>query len=288
MEDFKLKKISLFILSILMILLTSCWREDTTQLAKDEFSKYHNGKDEVVLNIEDNLYFENHILKRENLDPKNLYDSLIFYDNLIYYLALDSSNWGLRLDYINVYSCDYYGMNPKKICSKELNINKKVKVKTEDDCFYIQYDKDNLTYIDKYTISTNVYENIDKGKDCSLKDYVTEEESSKYNIEMIENVSPQKHGKFVITDSETGIKKTIDDEYLENTIYIESMEIFNYGPDRYDISNGHILLTYGIGAGDGWNYPYLVFDYDFDSDTLEYKLLAFPFDSVPIKIIYIG
>lgn len=70
-----------------MILLTSCWREDTTQLAKDEFSKYHNGKDEVVLNIEDNLYFENHILKRENLDPKNLYDSLIFYDNLIYYLA---------------------------------------------------------------------------------------------------------------------------------------------------------------------------------------------------------
>ena len=27
-------------------------REDTTQLAKDEFSKYFNGKDEVVLNIE--------------------------------------------------------------------------------------------------------------------------------------------------------------------------------------------------------------------------------------------
>ena len=32
--------------------------EDNTQLAKDEFSKYFNGKNEVVLNIGDTLYFE--------------------------------------------------------------------------------------------------------------------------------------------------------------------------------------------------------------------------------------
>ena len=66
------------------------------------------------------------------------------------------------------------------------------------------------------------------------------------------------------------------------------MEMFNYGPERIDISNGHILLTYGIGAGDGWNFPHLVFEYDFDAHILEYKLLAFPYDSVPIEIIYIG
>lgn len=46
--------------------------------------------------------------------------------------------------------------------------------------------------------------------------------------------------------------------------------------------------TYGIGAGDGWNYPHLVFEYDFDSNMLEYKLLAFPFDNVCIDISYIG
>ena len=35
-------------------------------------------------------------------------------------------------------------------------------------------------------------------------------------------------------------------------------------------------------------YPHLVFEYDFDSNTLEYKLLAFPYDSVLIDIVYIG
>ncbi|MCI5746170.1 MAG: hypothetical protein MR270_07835, partial [Erysipelotrichaceae bacterium] len=84
-----------------------------------------------------------------------------------------------------------------------------------------------------------------------------------------------------------GISNTIDDDYLKGTIYFSSMEIYNYGPKRVDISNGHILLTYGIGAGDGWNYPHLVFEYDFTSNSLEYKLLAFPFDNVPVDIIYI-
>ena len=46
-------------------------REDTTQLAKDEFSKYYNGKDEVVLNIEDNLYFENYALDLNGLVKGN-------------------------------------------------------------------------------------------------------------------------------------------------------------------------------------------------------------------------
>ena len=150
---------------------------------------------------------------------------------------------------------------------------------------YIHY---NLIYVDKYTISTGIYENISSGKDCSLSDYMPKEEQSRYSIEVIENISPQEHGKFIVTDLEKGLSNIIDDEYLRNTIYIDSMEKFNYSPKRVDISNGHILLTYGIGAGDGWNYPHLVFEYDFDSNKLEYKLLAFPFDSVPIEIIYIG
>ena len=85
----------------------------------------------------------------------------------------------------------------------------------------------------------------------------------------------------------SGVVNTIDDNYLRNTIYIESMEKFNYGPERFDISKGHVLLTYGIGAGDGWNYSHLVFEYNFELNMLEYKLLAFPYDSVPIEIIYI-
>ena len=90
------------------------------------------------------------------------------------------------------------------------------------------------------------------------------------------------------TNGETNEIRIIDDAFLKNTVYIESMEMYNYSPKRYDISNGHILLTYSIGAGDGWNFPHLIFEYDFDTDTLVYKMLVFPYDSVPIEIIYIN
>ena len=280
-----MKKLVLLIISCL-IFLTSCM-EDNTQLAKDEFSKYFNGKNEVVLNIEDNIYFENHILKCDDLNPGNMYGSISFYNGNIYYLSLDTSKMGFKNDYINVYSTDFYGKNTKKIYSKHLNITSKVHIQTEGDSYYIQYIKNNLTVIDKYTISTNVYENIDSGKDCSLSNYLSKEETNKYKFTIIENPSIKEHGKFIITNTETNEERIIDDEYLKNTIYIESMEMFNYEPNRVDISNGHILLTYGIGAGDGWTYPHLVFEYDFENDALEYKLLVFPFDSVPIEIIYI-
>lgn len=282
-----MKKICLLFLTILTLLLTSC-RQDTTQLAKDEFSKYYNGKDEVVLNIEDNLYFENHILKREELEPGSSYGTIVFYGDLIYYISINSLKKKYRNEYINIYSCDHYGKNEKIIYSKEINTYSDITIKNYKDSYYIEYKKNKLIYVDKYTISTGIYENIASGKDCSLSDYIQKEEQSRYSIEVIENISPQEHGKFIVTDLEKGLSNIIDDEYLRNTIYIESMEKFNYSPKRVDISNGHILLTYGIGAGDGWNFPHLVFEYDFDSNKLEYKVLAFPFDSVPVEIIYIG
>ena len=187
-----------------------------------------------------------------------------------------------------MHSCDLDGGNLQIIYSKILDTKSKVVINTQGDSYYIQYEKDDVVYIDKYTISTNVYENIDSGKDCSLSDYSAKSEISKYDIEVVENLSPQEHGKFIITNSETNEIRIIDDAFLKNTVYIESMEMYNYGPERYDISNGHILLTYSIGAGDGWNFPHLIFEYDFDTDTLVYKMLVFPYDSVPIEIIYIN
>jgi hypothetical protein len=65
------------------------------------------------------------------------------------------------------------------------------------------------------------------------------------------------------------------------------MKKFNYGPSRVDVSNDHILLSYGIGAGDGWNYSYLIFEYDFSTNSFEYKALVFPYDTIPIEIYYL-
>lgn len=285
-----MRKIYLLFLTILTLLLTSC-RQDTTQLAKDEFSKYYNGKDEVVLNIEDNLYFENYELDLNGLVKGNEHNNgfIINQSNFFFSASKENSMFNFTL---NIYESNLQGTDIKLVYSKD-GFKTHPWAYAIDDVFYIEHYSNNVLdleskLIDSYTISTGIYENIASGKDCSLSDYMPKEEQSRYSIEVIENISPQEHGKFIVTDLEKGLSNIIDDEYLRNTIYIESMEKFNYSPKRVDISNGHILLTYGIGAGDGWNYPHLVFEYDFDSNKLEYKLLAFPFDSVPIEIIYIG
>jgi hypothetical protein len=290
MEDSKMRKICLLFLTILTLLLTSC-RQDTTQLAKDEFSKYYNGKDEVVLNIEDNLYFENYALDLNGLVKGNEHNNGLIINQRNFFFSTSKENSMFNFT-LNIYESTLQGTDIKLVYSKD-GFKTHPWAYAIDDVFYIEHYSNNALdleskLIDSYTISTGIYENIASGKDCSLSDYMPKEEQSRYSIEVIENISPQKHGKFIVTDLETGLSNIIDDEYLRNTIYIESMEKFNYSPKRVDISNGHILLTYGIGAGDGWNYPHLVFEYDFDSNTLEYKLLAFPFDSVPIEIIYIG
>lgn len=285
-----MKKLYLLFLSILILFLTSC-RQDTTQLAKDEFLKYYNGKNEVVLSIEDTLYFENYMLDLNDLIKDNEFNNglIINQDRLFFSTSIENSIFNFTL---NIYESNLQGTDIKLLYSKG-------EFKTHpwayaiNDVFYIEHYTNNAIdieskLIDSYTISTGVYNNIASGKDCGLTDYMQKEEQSKYVVEVIENISPQEHGKFIITDLESGIVKTIDDDYLNDTMYIKSMEKFNYSTKRVDISHGHILLTYGIGAGDGWNYPHLIFEYDFDSNMLEYKLLAFPFDNVCIDISYIG
>ena len=285
-----MKKICLLFLTILTLLLTSC-RQDTTQLAKDEFSKYYNGKDEVVLNNEDNLYFENYALDLNSLVKGNEHNNGLIINQRNFFFSTSKENSMFNFT-LNIYESNLQGTDIKLVYSKD-GFKTHPWAYAIDDVFYIEHYSNNALdleskLIDRYAISTGIYENIASGKDCSLSDYMPKEEQSRYSIEVIENISPQEHGKFIVTDLEKGLSNIIDDEYLRNTIYIDSMEKFNYSPKRVDISNGHILLTYGIGAGDGWNFPHLVFEYDFDSNKLEYKLLAFPFDSVPVEITYVG
>ena len=258
-----MRKICLLFLTILTLFLTSC-RQDTTQLAKDEFSKYYNGKDEVVLNIEDNLYFENYELDLNGLVKGNEHNNgfIINQSNFFFSASKENSMFNFTL---NIYESNLQGTDIKLVYSKD-GFKTHPWAYAIDDVFYIEHYSNNVLdfeskLIDSYTISTGIYENIASGKDCSLSDYMPKEEQSRYSIEVIENISPQEHGKFIVTDLEKGLSNIIDDEYLRNTIYIESMEKFNYSPKRVDISNGHILLTYGIGAGDEWNYPHLVFEY---------------------------
>ena len=280
--------VSIFILPFVVLDLIV---EDNTQIAKNEFSKYYNGENDVVLNIEDNLYFENYTLDLNGLVKGNEYNNGLIINQRNFFFSTSKENSMFNFT-LNIYESNLQGTDIKLVYSKD-GFKTHPWAYAIDDVFYIEHYSNNALdleskLIDSYTISTGIYENISSGKDCSLSDYVPKEESSKYEIKMKENISTKKHGEFIITDLETGEKRTINDNYLNDTIYIDSLNKFNYGPKRFDISNGHILLTYSIGAGDGWNYPHLVFEYNFEKDILEYKMLVFPYDNVPVEIIYIG
>ena len=181
-----------YVLSIILILAmivstSSCLsffnREDTTQLAKDEFSQYFNGKNEVVLEFSNELHFEDHILKHDDLEFSGTHINYVFYDNFIYYASEDSKN-----GCINFYSCDLYGKNVQKIYSHFWNEGNDVTVISgREYSFFIKSVNDDFVFIDKYTVPTNVYEKIDKGKKgekFDLSNY-QEENNSKYSIEMI-------------------------------------------------------------------------------------------------------
>ena len=266
-------------------------------MAKDEFAKYFNGKNEVVLKIDDYLHFETHVVTKDEREKLGVGDILVL-ESGIYCVGIDKNHC------VSIIRCDMYGKNAETVYKKQLpSLKRDFYVDSFADGFFIEYyTKDWLTHIDKYTLSTNTYESIAVGKNLKLSDY-TIKEDSRYKVEVIKSSSFQDilclfkivpwseiRGYFVITDTQTGVQKTIDDIFLQNTEYIDSMLMFEYGAWRSDISNGHILLTYSIGAydGTGWGYAFLVFEYDFETDDLEYKALVYPYDSEGIDMLYIG
>lgn len=281
--------ISTLILSFAVLFIIAICRPDTTQLAKDEFSKYYNGKNEVVLVLEHTLYFEKYEINLNRLKENEEANNGLIMKNDKFYFSTSKPNSMFNFT-LNIYESDLSGAKVELVFSKD-NYKTHPWVYGTNDIFYIEYYSDNALnkdskQIDRFIIDSNKYENVASGKDCSLSDY-GEEEKSNYSVEIKKDSSSTESGKFVITDLTTGEKKTIDDNYLRNTAYFESMERFNHSPERADISNGHVLLTYSIGAGNGWNFSYLIFEYDFNANTLEYKMLVFPYDSIPIEIIYL-
>lgn len=284
-----MKKVYLLFITILCLLLTSCMK-DTTQLAKDEFSKYFNGKDEVVLIKNSTIHFEKYSINLDKVkkDEESNNGVILKKDKLYFTTSKSKKMFDFTL---NIYESNLDGSGIKTLFSKE-------HFKTDPyaygvgNVFFIEHFTnngfdENSRQIDKYTLSDGIYETIAKGKECSITDYFQNDTSTEYDISINKKSSSEEHGSFTITSLKNKQVNKIDDLYLENTIYIESMKKFNYGPREYKISNNHILLDYAIGAGNGWGQSHLVFEYDFYNNTLEYKLLAFTDSSVTTKLVYL-
>lgn len=260
---------------------------DNTLEAKNEFAQYFNGIDEVAVLWDKELYFENytHVFGDEVVR-----NSITVLDNHIFWCTRNQSARGQYELAIHRSNTD--GSNDEIVFSKA-NYDKGTSVIATGEFLFIKHYHSEQsvreTSIDRYNLLTNNYENVAQSEaDLDVKDFLPEKEKPMYDIQTISNKSSKEHGLFVVTDLLSKTEYIIDDDFLHNTIYVESMLKFNYGPRRADISNGHIYLTYSIGAGSGWDESHLVFEYDHESNTIDYKLLAFVPESAWVNILCVN
>lgn len=281
-----------FILIILLMLPLSSCNEGKISLVKEEFSKYYNGKSEVVVeSYDDIIYGEDFEYSLNKLVDKNKFSGGYLYkNNKLYfstYKRLSLTNYEL-----NIYEANVDGTDINQIFTKDGYKSAPITY-AYDDYFYIEHGYDIILtnideQIDRYTISTGEYLIISYSPCSHLDDY-KKDEYSKYDIEKSTYFEEDSiNGIFTITDKETGVKKIIDNDYFENTIYIDSLNKYKYRPRRFDVSNGHILLTYKLGDNSEYNDSCLIFEYYFESNSIEYKALIFPANSAYLKINYTG
>ena len=277
------KKVTVILIIICMLIpLSSCNREDTTQLAKDEFAKYHVDND-VVVKITDYLYFDTYTLKiDEIIEGTAIQNTSVIIEDKVYISNVTNGK------VFQVYQCDLYGKNIELVFEKKTDGTSPKVYENDGNEFLIEYRKDSKEVIDSYNVLTGEYKNLHTGEDRKLDDFKYKEESI-YEITFHKNPNYISHSDnyIEIYNKETGKTKVIRYDDFENTVCIESMKKFGYGIRRVDISKNHILVSCEIGAGDGWNAPHLIFEYDFETEALEYKCLVFPYEATIYRVQYL-
>ena len=288
------KKSITILLFLLCFVLIGCNIEDTTNQAIDEFSKYQKTED-VVLVVDDKiLYFSTH-----TIDIRDLIDNEEEYPNGGYLVTKDKIYFSTTIENymfnftFSIYECDLNGKNKTRLFKME-NLVTSPDVVANNMVFYLEHYKENALeetsrVINSYDIINSVYGQVASGKECTISDYRPRNKSDYQGKLLDKPYIPlfKDNSYYEITNTKTKEVKIVGKEFIENTKYIESLQKFDYETKRIDISNGHILLTYKINAGNGMNYSYLVFEYDFEKETLEYKQLSFLDVDVLVNIIYL-
>ena len=282
---------ALIVLLCLIFCYSPACREDTTELAEAEFSQYRTGKYDVIVSRGGKDHFDGHYLQKSGT---------LYYNHRVYYIKGYSN--GMIIDpyrdiFLEIFSCNVYGEEETLVFSKTIENARSIGDREKNGAYYFWYKTaDGMEHIDRYVVSTGVYESIIVGENVPyVEDYVKQnvpDEISPYKIEVIKDRTIE-HGKIIVTgkvivtDILTGEERIIDDTDVEKAECFESMVKFGYDIKKGTVSKGHILLDYWIDAGGAWNRAHLILEYNFLTDSLEYKMFAITEDE-PYSIHYVG
>lgn len=291
-----IKRIVAFLLLFCAFFLNSCGRQEEKykNAVMQKMSEY-TPSNNVVLAIDDEVFYLNHFTLDTNKIAKNEESDDAYYlnENLLYFTT--KKNCSLFLDTITLYSCDLRSGAITKIFSKDGYYEADTYI-AEGKLYILNREKNGLfdrisTVVDTYNIKTGEYVRIDNGPYATLDKYkIDTKKQERYEVQIVKCESV-KDNHFRITDMETGIEKVVDRNYVLKTPYAGVFsQQKTISPRMIDVVDGHILMAMDITAGGlvEYNNNYVIFEYDFENETLEYQLLAFPYDTIGLKFLYIS
>lgn len=292
-----MKKI-LLLLIFCLSLLVSCGEEDyTEEEARNDFSHFYDENfDTVMLFDGEYLIFNNFELNfYQMFDGSNR--AIIVKNREVFVVSFsvrEINIFNKYIESIDIWKMDLYGNNRKIVF--QIKDKGEIKLKSlqttkNRSSFYIEYKIDRMYFIDSFNVENFEYVNVEKSKNVpNVYKYAefNEKDNSIYSGERI-NKSNNVIKEYKIENSSTGRIQYVDEDVLkENDVYKKTSIKYDYRSSQIIIKNNHIYLFYEINAGDWSTYEYVIFEYYFETNSLDFKMLVFLYDCINIEMVYIG
>lgn len=262
--------------------------------ARNDFSQFYDENfDTVMLFQADYLIFNNHEIDLEEIIPGNKQCTIVSNDG-VFSISTTVRTINIFNSYnesIDIWKTDLYG-NDKKIVFQIKNHGKIKDVEStkNKDSFYIKYKIDKLYYVDYFNVINYEYFNVDiRKKDFNFYEEYAEKDNSIYSGRLIRNYNGNDNDVFKILNKSTGIVKYVNEDNLKlDNVYEMTANKYIYYASLIKITNNRVYLFYSINAGDLDDYSYSIFEYNFEANTLEFKMLVFLYDCINMEMIHIG
>ena len=256
-----------------------------TEIAREqillEFSQYEADPNVLIVHDDKRFYFADHDLDSSDLGLYCNVGGAAFKQNEIYLGAWRKDDAG-ELSLL-VFKTDFYGNSPELVFQKSgygscnvINITgfeKVIYFAVQKRISFNRY----KTTVERYDINTGEMVETISGTDLLSYEHIQYQTKIKPNGNVID-----------IEDPKTGEKYRIDETTLQKSETYSSMQKFKYEPYRCEISNGHILVAYSIGSKESWGYSGIcvIYEYNSERDSLEYKAVILPCDAETSDFVY--
>lgn len=263
---------------VVIILLCSCQVKSVTfDDVKGEFLEFSSSNDVAFVLDNQVLFFNDYVL---DLGDQFVEKDVRFYSvNLlnkkIFYVVSEKN--GTKSS-IFLYQCETDGGSPQKLFEQSEVTS--IKVTSSNESVLIRYKKNGEFVTEHYSYLTHEHLTIEGEEQVTLE------------AQGLLTYSVNKESKaFVVNHQETQEQHIIDENFLKQTSYFESLQKFQYYPFAYSLEANRVFLIYRlkiVKTGDLFpqGYAMIIFEYDFESKQLTFKSCIYPYDCEGYDVEY--